>query len=111
MAVSSLPTSRNIEPDLLELLGDEKERRPRDCVAALAKCYSLTPQQLVEKLPSGRLRFNERCSRAKQDLKEAGLVESAGYGSWRITKRGLDVLAGIVPPRPYWHNWKPPKRG
>ena len=111
MAVSSLPTSRNIEPDLLELLGDEKEWRNRDFVDALAAHYSLTPEQLAEKLPSGRRRFYERCNLAKEDMRQAGLVESPGYGYWQITERGLNVLAGIVPPPPYWHNWKPPKRG
>ena len=111
MAVSSLPGSSEIEPVLLELLGDEREWRPKDYVDELADRYSLTPEQLAEKLPSGGPRFYDRCNFAKLDLKEAGLVESPRRGYWRITKRGLDVLAGIVPPFPYWRNWKPPKRG
>lgn len=111
MAVSSLPKSREIEPVLLELLGDKRVWRTKDFVDALAAHYSLTLYDLQERLPGGLKRFYHRCNWAKQDLKEAGLVESAGYGSWRITKRGLDVLAGSVPPPSYWHNWKPPKRG
>ncbi|RKU29287.1 hypothetical protein C6495_14420 [Candidatus Poribacteria bacterium] len=111
MAVSSLPGSSEIEPVLLELLGDGKEWRNRDFVDALAAHYSLTPEQLAEKLPSGRRRFYERCNFAKEDMRQAGFVESPRRGYWRITKRGLDVLAGIVPPFPYWRNWKPPKRG
>ena len=104
MAVSSLPTSREIEPVLLELLGDSRIWRTKDFVDALAGHYSLTVQELAERLPAGLKRFYHRCNWAKQDLKEAGFVESAGYGSWRITKRGLDVLAGSVPPPPYWHD-------
>ena len=111
MAVSSLPTRQEIAPVLLELLGDEREWQTGDIADKLADCYSLTSQELVEEVPSEQPRFYNRCSWAEQDLKEAGLVESAGYGSWRITERGLDVLAGIVPPPPYWRNWKPPKRG
>ena len=111
MAVSSLPTRQEIAPVLLELLGDEREWRPKDYVDELADRYALTPEQLAEKSSSGRPRFYDRCNFAKLDLKEAGLVESPRHGYWRITERGLDVLAGIVPPPPYWHNWKPPKRG
>ena len=111
MAVSSLPKSREIEPVLLELLGDGKEWRTRDFVDALAAHYSLTLYDLQERLPGGLKRFYHRCNWAKQELKEAGLVESAGYGSWRITQRGLDVLSGKEQPPRDWHNWKPPKRG
>ena len=104
MAVSSLPMSKEIEPVLLELLGDKRVWRTKDFVDAIAAHYSLTPYDLQEKLPGGLKRFYHRCNWAKQDLKDAGLVESAGYGYWQITERGLDVLAGIMPPPPYWHN-------
>ena len=111
MPVSSLPTSREIEPDLLELLGDKKEWRLRDIRDVLANCYSLTPQQLREKVSSGQQRFYQRCHRARQDLKLVRLVESPGYGFWRITKRGLDVLSGKEPPPRRWPDWEPPNRG
>ena len=112
MSVSSLPTSREIEPVLLKLLGDEEEWRLRDIRDVLADCYSLTPQQLREKVSSGQQRFYQRCQRARQDLKLAGFVEpTSRWAYWRITQRGLDVLAGSVPPPPYWQDWKPPKRG
>lgn len=111
MCVSSLPKSRKIEPVLLELLGDEKEWQTGDIADKLADCYSLTPEQIVEELPSGQRRFYHRCHRAKQDLNLAGLVESPGYGFWRITKRGLDVLSGKEPPPRHWHDWQPPNRG
>lgn len=111
MGVSSLPRSRDIEPVLLELLSKKEEWQTGDIADKLADCYSLTPEQRAEKLQSGQPRFYHRCNFAKQDLKEAGLVESAGYGYWRITKRGLDVLAGKESPPRRWHDWKPPNRG
>ena len=111
MPVSSLPQSTEIEPVLLELLGDEKEWRAKDVVNALACHYSLTAPDLEERLPGGLKRFYHRCNFAKQDLIEAGLVESAGYGFWRITKRGLDVLSGKEPRPRHWHDWQPPNRG
>ena len=111
MAVSSLPTRQEIAPVLLELLGDEKEWRPKDYVDELADRYSLTPEQLAEELPSGQQRFYHRCHRAKQELSLAKLVESPRRLYWKITQRGLDVLSGKeLSPRP-WHNWKPPQRG
>ena len=111
MAVSSLPTSKEIEPDLLELFGNQKEWRTKDFVDELAARYSLTPQQLAEKLPGGQPRFYHRCNWAKQDMKDAGLVESPRRVYWRITKRGLDVLSGKEPPPRHWHDWQPPNRG
>ena len=111
MAVSSLPTRQEIAPVLLELLGDEREWRPKDYVDELADRYSLTPEQLTEKSSSGRQRFYDRCNFAKLELKGAGLVESPRREYWRITQRGLDVLSGKEQPPRDWHNWKPPKRG
>ena len=112
MPVSSLPTSKEIEPDLLELLGDEKEWRTGDIAEALADCYSLTPEQRAEKYPSsGQPVFYHRCNWARLDMTKAGLVESPGSGYWQITQRGLDVLAGSVQPPRRWHDWKPPNRG
>ena len=92
MAVSSLPTSKEIEPVLLELLGDEREWRTRDVVDALAAHYSLTTAEVEESLPSGQPRFYHRCNWARLDLKAAGLVDFPKRGYSRITERGLQEL-------------------
>ena len=105
MAVSSLPKSTEIEPVLLKLLSDEKDWQTGDIADKLADCYSLTPEQIVEELPSGgQGRFYHRCHRAKQDLKLAELVESPRRGYWQITKLGLDVLSGKEPRPRHWDN-------
>ena len=92
MAVSSLPTRKEIEPVLLKLLGDEREWQTRDVVDALAAHYSLTTAELEESLPSGQPRFYHRCNWARLELKEAGLVEFPKRGYSRITARGLQEL-------------------
>ena len=104
MAVSSLPTSKEIEPVLLELLGDGKEWRLKDITDVLADRYSLTPEQLAEEVPTGQQRFYHRCHRAKQELKLAKFVESPRRFYWKITQRGLDVLSGKEQPPRDWHN-------
>lgn len=91
MAVSTLPTSKEIEQPLLELLSDGKERRWRDIVDELSDHFSLTDKDLDERLPSGQKRFYHRCAFARLDLKNAGLVESTRREYWKITKRQINA--------------------
>ena len=76
MPVSNLPTSNDIEQPLLTLLSDGTELRFGDIVDKLADHFSLTEEELDERLPSGYKRFYHRCSRAMLGLKLAGFVES-----------------------------------
>jgi len=48
---------------------------------------------LAESLPSGMPKFQNRMGWAKTYLSKAGLLETVSRGSYRITKRGSDVLA------------------
>ena len=88
MAVSNLPTRKEIHQPILDLLSDGKERRWRDIVEKLAEHFSLTDKELNERVPSGHKRFSHRCSFAMQDLKAEDLVESPRREYWKITKRG-----------------------
>ena len=90
MAVSTLPTSKEIEQPLLELLSDGKEHRWKDIVDELADHFSLTDKELDERLPSGQKRFYHRCAFARLDLKQHALVESSRREYWKITKRGIN---------------------
>lgn len=92
MPVSTLPTSKEIEHPLLELLSDRKERRWRDIVEELADYFSLTDKELDERLPSGPRRFYHRWAFARLDLKEEGLVESPRREYWKITKHWINKL-------------------
>lgn len=87
MAVSTLPTSKEIEQPLLELLSDGKEHRWRDIYDKLAEHFSLTDAELDEKLSSGQKRFYQRCRFAMLDLKLDGFVTSPRRAYWKVTKR------------------------
>ena len=90
MAVSNLPTSKEIAHPLLVLLSDGKEHRWRDIVDKLADHYSLTDKELDERLPNGQKRIYNRCARARLDLKLEGFVESPRCEYWKITKRWIN---------------------
>jgi restriction system protein len=90
MAVSTLPTSKEIEFPLLQLLSDGKEHRWKEIVDELADHFFLTDKKLDERLPSGQKRFYHRCAFARLDLKQDALVESPRREYWKITKRGIN---------------------
>ena len=87
MAVSNVPTRKEIHQPLLALLSDGEEHRWSDIVEKLADHFSLTDKELNERVPSGHKRFYHRCSFAMQDLKKEGLVESSRREYWKITKQ------------------------
>ena len=66
----------------------------REAVDKLADHFQLTPEARTELLDSGKQRrFDNRVNWACSHLRKAGLLESAGRGLFRITERGLAVLA------------------
>jgi restriction system protein len=66
----------------------------REAVEKLADQFQLTPEDRAELLDSGKQRrFDNRINWAGSHLRKAGLLESAGRGLFRITERGLAVLA------------------
>ena len=93
MAISNLPTSKEIENPLLQVLSDGKEHRWRDIVKALAEHFSLTDADLEERLPSGHKRFYHRCAFAKLDLKSQDFVESPRREYWKITAHGMTEVS------------------
>jgi restriction system protein len=59
----------------------------------LADQFRLTPEELVELLPSGRQRkFDNRAAWATTYLVQAGLLERPRRGVTKITSRGLEIL-------------------
>ncbi len=78
---------------LLQLASDQREHTLSEAYDTLASQFKLTEPERIDKLPSGRQsRFENRVGWARTYLKKAGLIDSAGWGKFRITQRGLGIL-------------------
>ncbi|WP_240159168.1 MULTISPECIES: restriction endonuclease [Burkholderiaceae] len=79
---------------LLKLAADQKEHRLRDATEMLAIAFGLTDDERNKMLPSGTFPvFDNRAGWARTYLKQAGLLELPRRGYFRITPRGLEMLA------------------
>ena len=79
---------------LLRFSSDGSEHMLASARTPLADQFGLTDDERVELLPSGQqARFNNRVAWAKVYLERAGLFEKTRRGYFRITPRGLEVLA------------------
>jgi restriction system protein len=81
---------------MLPLLQDlaSGERTGQQTLDALAAHFSLTPEELAIRLPSGKQsKFTNRIAWAKSHMKAAGLVTSPRRGIYCLTERGREVLA------------------
>lgn len=89
----SIPDYQSLMLPVLAL-SSKGEIRIGDAVERLAQQLSLTPQQRVELLPSGKQTlFGNRVHWAKTYLAKAGLIESTRRGHFRITERGRSALS------------------
>jgi len=88
-----LPTYDELMLPLLQIVSNGQVYQLAQVVSGLADYLNLTPEQRAELLPSGkRTRFADRVSWAKTHLQKALLLESAGWGKFRITTRGIWLL-------------------
>jgi restriction system protein len=89
----AIPDFQTIMLPFLRVIGDGKEHWLRDIKTELAKYFALSPEELQEKLPSGKQTvFENRVGWARTFLKNAGLIEYVQRGYPRITKRGETAL-------------------
>ncbi len=89
-----IPDFQAIMLPLLRLCQSGSELRIADTRQLLAEEFALTPDELIELLPSGtQSRFNNRVAWAKVYLERAGLVEKTRRGFFKITDQGRTVLA------------------
>lgn len=78
----------------LKFSADGLEHTPREAVENLAKIFDLTDEERQELLPSGTQRtFDNRVAWTKTHLLKAGLLESPRRSYFRITDKGLTVVA------------------
>lgn len=95
----AVPPFQDFMPPVLEQAGDGKDYTVPEVIDYVARRLHLTDDDRRELLPSGRKpRLNDRVSWAVVYLKQAGLLESARWGVFRITDRGRQVL-NSKPPR------------
>ncbi|MBT9591286.1 MAG: restriction endonuclease [Thiobacillus sp.] len=88
-----IPDFQSLMMPLLSACADGNEHTNQALRHILAEQFGLNEIELATKLPSGRQGvFDNRVAWAKGHLKQAGLIEIAQRGIYRITARGLEVL-------------------
>lgn len=89
-----IPDYQTLMLPLLRLAGDRQEHRFRDAIEQLAIEFALTEEDRATMLPSGTAPlFDNRVGWARTYLKQAALLESRKRGIFRITQRGVELLA------------------
>ena len=89
-----VPSYETIMLPLLELLGDNKEHSLSDALEQVYKRFRLTEKEKKQLLPSGTEPvIRNRVRWARLYLERSGLLESTKRGFYKITDRGLKVLA------------------
>jgi restriction system protein len=93
-----IPDYERMMLPLLKFLEDEHECFIGDGIEHISKVFNVTQDEKKRLLPSGHQSIvANRVGWAKTYLLKAGLLESTKRGYFRITKRGLDVLAENPP--------------
>lgn len=93
-----IPDYETVMLPLLKLCKDGEEHNLSEVNESLAKEFQLSGEELAQRIPSGRQRvFYSRVHWARTYLKGAGLLVSTGYGKFRITPRGIQVLKSNPP--------------
>ncbi len=89
-----IPDFQTLMLPLLQLASDGDEHTIRTAVEQLALEFKLSEDEKSELLPSGRQPiFYNRVSWAKVYLQQAGLLLSPRRGYFRISEKGLQILA------------------
>jgi restriction system protein len=74
------------------------ERTSQEMYDALAREFALTPEELAQRLPSGRQTvFPNRLGWSRSHLKAAGMLEATRRGAYQLSARGRAALAEQVP--------------
>ncbi len=91
-----MPDIPDYQTLMLPVLGlaAESETTIPQAVQRLATEFSLTPEQLAERIPSGGIQLiNNRAHWAKTYLVKAGLIQQVRRGVFRASERGRQLLA------------------
>lgn len=89
----AIPDYQTLMLPVLRLAAEGETTIPR-AVERLAVEFQLTPEQLTERIPSGRIQLiNNRAHWAKTYMVKAGLIEQIRRGVFQATDRGRELLA------------------
>jgi restriction system protein len=89
----AIPDYETLMLPTLKFAGDENEHLTREAREFVTKEFNLTEADQKKLLPSGTTRvIVNRINWALVYLRKCGLLESTKRGSFKITKRGIDVL-------------------
>ncbi len=90
----AIPDFQSIFLPYLKLLADGKPHATNEMEEQLAQYFHLTDDERKELLPSGKqARFRNRIAWTSAHLKQARLIEPVSRGTYKITERGISVLA------------------
>lgn len=90
----AIPDYQSCMLPLLEFASDQKDHKVSEAVEALSDLFGLTPSERTALLPSGAQKiFHNRIGWARSYMIKAGLLDSPKRGLFRITERGLNVIA------------------
>lgn len=91
-----IPDFKLIILPILKMAGDKKEHHRRIVVNVLASHFSLTDEEREKVTGKRRINlFDNRCDFALNFLRSNDLLRSTGWGSFRITERGIEVLEDL----------------
>lgn len=94
----AIPTFQDILRPWLVLAADRREHALQDVISALADEMGLTADERNHMLPSGfQGTFTNRVAWAATHLQKSRALDRVGRGRYRITDRGLSLLAENVP--------------
>src|ERR1035441_7637651 len=89
-----IPDFQSLMGPLLTLARDGKDHSFKESQDRLAKQFAVSDEERRIMLPSGRARlFANRVGWAKTHSRMAGLIENRSRGVFRITERGIALLA------------------
>jgi restriction system protein len=90
----AVPDFQTLMLPLLKLASGGERHTLAEAVEQLAEEFKLSDDDRTQLLGSGRTRLYNRVGWATTHLKKAGLLQAVGPGSFQLTDRGRDVLAG-----------------
>ncbi|HEY7984123.1 MAG TPA: winged helix-turn-helix domain-containing protein, partial [Ktedonobacterales bacterium] len=93
----SMPGFQTIMLPLLEFAADGHEHMSRDPVGPLVVHFGLTEDEQAQLNASGQRVFSNRVAWALTHLRQACLISTTRRGYFKITARGLSVIAEKPP--------------